>query len=113
MKHSELKHGCPHTDGKSKLATMLLYLNDKWDENTPGCLRVLHGKKLEPYEREIPPRTGNLFAFLRGDHSWHGHEPFQGERHVVQIAWIVNEEALERKRRKNFFTQFLKGIFKR
>jgi SM-20-related protein len=37
---------------------------------------------------EVAPDEGNIFAFVRSDHSWHGHTPFVGERQVVQVTWL-------------------------
>jgi SM-20-related protein len=56
---------------------------------------------------------GTVFAFLRSDHSWHGHQPFSGERKVVQVAWVTDAEELERKKRRNTTAQFFKAIFGR
>lgn len=40
---------------------------------------------------EVPPTAGTLIAFKRSDNSWHGHEPFDGERRVIQFNWLTNE----------------------
>jgi hypothetical protein len=114
MKRSQPKYGAIHTDGASKVMTMLVYMNPSWDENGGGRLRVLYdGKHFEPYAIEVPPVMGTAFAFLRADNSWHGHLPFNGERRVVQIAWVKSQEELDRKRKRNKFAQMLKGIFGR
>jgi hypothetical protein len=111
MRWSQRKHGRPHTDGNSKLATMLVYMNDNWDDGGAGRLRVLYGDKgFEPYAAEVPPTMGSAFAFLRGDNSWHGHEPFEGERRVVQMAWLVNADELARKQKRNRFSQWWKAV---
>ena len=79
-----------------------------------GRLRVLYdGKNYEPFAVEVPPTMGTMFAFLRADNSWHGHEPFEGERRVVQVAWLKDASELERKKKRNRTAQFLKGIFGR
>jgi hypothetical protein len=114
MKRSQPKYGAIHTDGPSKVMTMLVYMNDAWQEGAGGRLRALYnGTDYEPYACEVPPTMGSVFGFLRTDNSWHGHRPFSGERRVVQIAWIKNEKELDRKRRRNSFAQLLKGIFGR
>jgi len=113
-KVSQLKDGGIHTDGKSKVMTLLLYMNDEWDENGSGRLRVLFdGKSFEPYATEVPPTMGTVFAFLRADNSWHGHLPFAGERRVVQVAWVKDAKELERKKKRNRTAQFFKSIFGR
>ncbi|WMS43656.1 2OG-Fe(II) oxygenase [Acuticoccus sp. MNP-M23] len=114
MKQSQAKYGAIHTDGPSKVMTMLVYMNDDWEVSESGRLRVLHSKEaFEPYAMEVPPTMGTVFAFLRADNSWHGHKPFVGERRVVQIAWLKSKEDLERKTKRNKFAQVLKGVFGR
>jgi hypothetical protein len=113
-KLSQAKDGRAHTDGTSKVMTMLVYMNDEWTAGAEGRLRVLYNDQdLDSYACEVPPVMGTVFGFLRRDNSWHGHKPFAGERRVVQIAWITNAEELERKRRANGLAQVLKGIFGR
>lgn len=114
MRRSQPKYGSIHTDGPSKVLTLLVYMNDAWDAPAAGRLRVLYdGKNYEPFAVEVPPTMGTMFAFLRADNSWHGHEPFEGERRVVQVAWLKDASELERKKKRNRTAQFLKGIFGR
>lgn len=114
MKRSQPKYGAIHTDGPSKVMTMLVYMNDSWEADEGGRLRVLYdGQNFEPYKVEVPPVMGTVFAFLRGDSSWHGHQPFAGERKVVQIAWVRDAAELERKKKRNKTSQFLKSLFGR
>ena len=114
MKRSQPKYGAIHTDGASKVMTMLVYMNDSWEPGEGGRLRVLYdGRNFEPYAVEVPPVMGTVFAFLRSDRSWHGHRPFSGERRVVQVAWVKSQEDLDRKRKTNKLAQVFKGIFGR
>lgn len=114
MRRSQPKYGAIHTDGPSKIMTMLVYMNDTWQPNDGGRLRVLYdGKNFEPYKLEVPPIMGTMFAFLRSDKSWHGHLPFSGERRVVQIAWVKSQADVDRKKKHNKVAQFFKGIFGR
>jgi SM-20-related protein len=114
MHKSQPKYGAIHTDGPSKVMTMLVYMNDNWNPDEGGQLRVLYDdKRYEPYAAEIVPTMGNVFAFLRSDKSWHGHQPFAGERKVVQIAWVQDQAELDRKKKRNSTAQFFKGIFGR
>lgn len=109
---SQAKDGRIHTDGEAKIATMLTYLNDKWDGTAAGCLRVLrNGKNFEDYVEQISPLTGTVFAFRRSDCSWHGHTPFVGERRVVQMTWLRSEEDVARKERRGSLSHSLKKIF--
>lgn len=79
-----------HTDSVGKIITILIYLNPVWD-NSGGRLRLLRAKNIEDVAAEIIPSSGNLVAFLRSDHSWHGHLPFSGERRVLQFNWVANK----------------------
>lgn len=79
-----------HTDSVGKIITILIYLNPIWDDSG-GRLRLLRAKNIEDVAAEVVPSSGNLVAFLRSDHSWHGHLPFSGERRVVQFNWVVNK----------------------
>jgi SM-20-related protein len=113
-KLSQAKDGRIHTDGSSKVMTALVYMNDEWDAGGSGRLRVLYDEKnFEPYAAEVPPTMGTVFAFLRSDNSWHGHQPFAGERRVVQVAWVTSADELNRKRKRNKWQQVFKGIFGR
>jgi SM-20-related protein len=114
MKRSQPKYGSIHTDGPSKVMTMLVYMNDDWQQGEGGRLRVLYDdKNYDRYKLEVPPTMGTMFAFLRSDNSWHGHLPFAGERRVVQIAWVKSQADVDRKKKHNKFAQFFKGIFGR
>lgn len=79
-----------HTDSVGKIITILIYLSPVWD-NSGGRLRLLRAKNIEEVAAEVVPSGGNLVAFLRSDHSWHGHLPFSGERRVIQFNWVVNK----------------------
>lgn len=79
-----------HTDSVGKIITILIYLNPAWDDSG-GRLRLLRERNIDAVAAEVIPSSGNLVAFLRSDHSWHGHLPFSGERRVVQFNWVVNK----------------------
>ena len=107
------RHGTIHTDSRSKIASALLYLNDDWVPGSAGSLRLLANDKdieslLTP---ETPPLYGTLVAFRRTDHSFHGHLPFEGERRVIQFAWLTDRDAFERKTRRGRMHRALKRIF--
>lgn len=110
-KWSALKDGRPHTDGADKLASALIYLNHGWTSDE-GRLRFLESADMDgPGTDEIDPGYGSFIAFPRLDNSWHGHKPFEGERRVVQIAWLVSEDAVARKAKRHGLTEFLKRLF--
>jgi hypothetical protein len=110
-KWSASKDGRPHTDGEDKVATALVYLNDDWGSEG-GALRFLAGPDLDgPGTDPIPARYGGFAAFARTDDSWHGHKPFAGERRVVQVFWLKDEDAAARKTKRHKRTNFLKALF--
>jgi SM-20-related protein len=85
------KDGQIHTDSKSKIITVLIYMNPSW-EQSGGRLRLLRsGSDLDDMITEVPPSEGTLLAFKRADNSWHGHRPFGGERRVIQFNWVTSE----------------------
>lgn len=79
-----------HTDSRTKIMTVLVYLNPPWSADG-GRLRVLRGPSdLEDYAAEIEPAFGTLVVFKRSETSWHGHKPFVGPRRVVQLNWVTS-----------------------
>ncbi len=107
------RHGTIHTDSRSKIVTALLYLNETWPQTSDGCLRFLArdddiDAMLVP---EIRPLYGTLVAFRRADNSFHGHLPWDGERRVIQIAWLTSAAAKERKTRRGRFSRLFKRLF--
>ena len=85
------KDGSIHTDSKTKIITVLIYVNQTW-ENAGGRLRLLRSATdINDIILEVPPVAGTLLAFKRSDNSWHGHEPAAGERRVIQFNWLTSE----------------------
>jgi SM-20-related protein len=79
-----------HTDSKTKIITVLIYMNESW-ENAGGRLRLLRSAHdLNDIILEVPPVAGTLLAFKRSNNSWHGHESFSGERRVIQFNWLTS-----------------------
>jgi len=79
-----------HTDSKTKVITVLVYLNEPWAPDG-GRLRLLRsGEDLEAVAAEVPPDFGTLLVFRRSERSWHGHKPFAGPRRVVQMNWVTS-----------------------
>lgn len=111
-KFSAAHEGGIHVDGKAKVGNFLVYLNDAWDGGHDGCLRVLYGKdSFEKYAAEVPPTTGTIFGFRPDEKSWHGHLPFVGERRAIQISWLRDEGALNKKLRRHRWQNAFKGLF--
>jgi SM-20-related protein len=82
------RDGRIHNDGRGKLLTVLIYMNESW-EPAAGRLRLLRSRHdLEDVVAEIPPEAGTLLAFRVTDNSWHGHTSVSGPRRVVQFNWF-------------------------
>lgn len=98
-----------HNDSLAKIATMLIYLNDDWENSKGGAIRALNGPEdMDDYAAEVSPVAGNVFAFARSETSWHGHPPFTGERYVVQTTFLTSQGELDRKESRGGMQLFLK-----
>lgn len=88
----DARDGRIHTDSKKKIITVLLYLNEGWQEEG-GRLRLLrNGEDLDAVAAEVSPKFGTLLVFRRSDNSWHGHETYVGPRKVLQMNWVVSDK---------------------
>ena len=109
------RHGTIHTDSRSKVATALIYLNGQWSDTSDGCLRFLH--KIDDIDSlvapELIPLYGEFAVFKRCDNSFHGHLPYEGERRVIQVAWLTSEVEKLRKTKRGKFSRAFKKLFGR
>jgi len=109
---SAAHEGNIHCDSESKIATLLIYMNEGW-LSPEGRFRVLRNEKdFNDYAAEVSPEMGSFVAFRRADYSWHGHTPFVGERRVVQIAWVRSQADIDRKTKRHNVSSFFKKIFR-
>jgi len=89
------KDGRIHTDTETKIITLLIYMNQSW-ENEGGRLRVLRSADdLNDMIAEVPPEWGTVLAFRRAENSYHGHKPFVGERRSIQLNWVTEASVVE------------------
>ena len=108
--YCQAKDGKIHNDSKSKLITVLIYMNTEWSQQG-GRLRVLHSKNsLEDYAAEVPPDEGTLIAFRRDHRSFHGHKTFIGERRVIQLNWVRDKAVLWHEKQRHRFSAWLKSL---
>ncbi len=99
-----------HTDSTTKLITVLLYMNEKWDKDG-GRLRILKsGTDLNDYVDEVPPHGGTLLVFRRSENSWHGHEPFDGPRRAVQMNWVTDQSVVAREQGRHRLSSTIKKL---
>ena len=106
------RDGKIHTDSKTKIITVLLYMNDDDWPNDGGRLRILrNGTDLENYVDEVTPRGGTLIVFKRSDNSWHGHHPYEGKRRAIQLNWVTDQSVVDREQGRHGFSARLKAFF--
>ncbi|EIL99180.1 hypothetical protein RHOFW104T7_17470 [Rhodanobacter thiooxydans] len=109
------RHGTIHTDSKSKVVTALIYLNPRWPDTSDGCLRFL--RSIDDIDSvvvpELAPLYGEFAVFKRCENSFHGHLPYEGERRVIQVAWLTSEEEKRRKTKRGKFSRVFKKLFGR
>jgi hypothetical protein len=98
-----------HTDSESKIITILIYMNPPW-EVQGGRLRILRTKDLEDYAAEVPPEEGTMLAFRRSDTSWHGHEPFEGQRRAIQMNYVTHPVYVWQEQIRHRVSQGLKRL---
>jgi hypothetical protein len=104
------KDGAIHTDSKTKIITVLLYMNERWQEDA-GRLRLLRGPDdIDDYVVEVPPYGGTLLAFRRADNSWHGHKPISGRRRAIQLNWVTAQEVADAEQRRHRMSTKLKKV---
>jgi SM-20-related protein len=87
----DAKDGKIHTDSTTKIITVLIYMNERWDD-AGGRLRLLRSAdNIDDFFAELPPVAGTLLAFKRSNNSWHGHKSFAGQRRVIQFNWLTSQ----------------------
>jgi Rps23 Pro-64 3,4-dihydroxylase Tpa1-like proline 4-hydroxylase len=108
--HARLADGRIHTDSRTKLITVLIYMNESW-EAAGGRLRLLRSPDdLEDVIAEVPPAAGTLLAFRVTPNSWHGHAPVSGPRRVIQLNWVENDGVVRRERLRHGLSARVKRI---
>jgi SM-20-related protein len=104
------KDGQIHIDSKTKLITVLIYLNRNW-QAAGGNLRLLRSPDdIEDVVAEVPAEAGTLVAFRCRENAWHGHKPFDGVRRSIQLNWVVDEAAAHRSERRHKWSSLLKRL---
>lgn len=107
---SAARDGQIHTDSRTKLVTVLIYMNNDWEAKT-GRLRLLRGPDdLEDVIAEVPPDQGTLLVFKNEPHAWHGFHPFEGPRRVIQLNWVTDKGVVRREQFRHRVSAFFKRL---
>jgi len=103
------KDGRIHTDSRTKMVTVLLYMNRGWAE-PGGWLRLLRSSEsLDDYFAEVPPEAGTAVFFRCTENAWHGHTPFVGRRRAIQLNWVLDESVVRREQGRHRLSARLKS----
>lgn len=99
-----------HRDAKSKLITVLIYMNSGWSD-AGGRLRLLRSAdNLDDVVAEVPPEAGTLLGFRVCENSWHGHYPFQGQRRSLQLNWVTDAGVKRRELARHRLSMWTKRL---
>jgi hypothetical protein len=99
-----------HTDSKTKLITVLVYMNGQW-EAPGGRLRLLRTpNNLNDYVAELPPERGTILIFRNQPNAWHGHESFSGPRRAIQLNWVTDRGVVIREQLRHKVSAFFKKL---
>lgn len=108
--HARAKDGQIHTDSKTKIITVLIYMNPAW-ESPDGRLRLLRTPdSLDDPVVEVPPDEGTLLAFRNGPTAWHGHTSVEGPRRAIQLNWVTDEGVVRREQFRHGLSSKLKRL---
>ena len=108
--YSREKDGQIHTDSKTKLITVLLYVNDGWD-SASGRLRMLKSNQIDDYAAEFSSSIGQMIAFKVTDNCWHGYRSYEGQRQSLQINYLVEEKYTKHHVYRHKLSAFFKKLF--
>jgi len=107
---SAARDGQIHTDSVTKLVTVLIYMNGKW-EAPGGRLRLLRSPdNLNDVIAEVPPDEGTLLVFENKPNAWHGFEAFDGPRRVIQLNWVTSGRVVWWEQTRHKVSAFFKGL---
>jgi SM-20-related protein len=107
---SAARDGQIHTDSRTKLITVLIYMNNEWEAKT-GRLRLLRGPdNLDDVIAEVPPDEGTLLIFKNEPNAWHGFHAFEGPRRVIQLNWVTDAGVVWREQNRHKVSAFFKRL---
>ncbi len=109
---AQAKDGRIHTDSKTKIITVLLYMNGAW-EAEGGRLRLLRNPdSLEDAVAEVPPTRA------RSSPSWSRRIPGMGmanssaPRRVIQLNWVTDAEVVRHEQARHRLSARVKKLLR-
>jgi len=107
---SAARDGQIHTDSRTKIITVLIYMNNAWEAKT-GRLRLLRSPdNLEDVIAEVPPDEGTMLIFKNEPNAWHGFHAFEGPRRVIQLNWVTDMSVVRREQFRHRVSAFFKRL---
>jgi SM-20-related protein len=107
---SRAADGQIHTDSRTKVVTVLIYMNGRW-EAPGGRLRLLRSPdNLDDVIAEVPPDEGTLLVFRNDANAWHGFKGFEGPRRVIQLNWVTDTGVVWREQTRHKVSAFFKRL---
>jgi len=107
---SAARDGQIHTDSRTKLITVLIYMNNEWEAKT-GRLRLLRSPhNLEDVIAEVPPDQATMLIFKNEPNAWHGFHAFEGPRRVIQLNWVTDMGVVRREQLRHRVSAFFKRL---
>jgi SM-20-related protein len=98
---SAARDGQIHTDSRTKIITVLIYMNNAWEAKTDN---------LDDMIAEVPPDEGTLLIFKNQPNAWHGFHAFEGPRRVIQLNWVTDMGVVRREQFRHKVSAFFKRL---
>jgi len=107
---SGARDGHIHTDSVTKLITVLIYMNSKWESSEGRLQLVRSSDNLDDVIAEVPPDEGTLLIFKNAPNAWHGYRPFHGVRRVIQLNWVTSNSVVRWEQSRHRISALLKSL---
>jgi hypothetical protein len=99
-----------HNDAATKLVTVLIYMNEKQEQDR-GRLRILRsGTDPDDYVEAVPTQGGTLLVLRRSPTSWHAHPPFEGPQRAIQMSWVTDKSVVAREHGRHRISSTIKKL---
>ena len=107
---SAARDGQIHTDCRTKLVTVLIYMNNAGKRRPAACACCAGPDNLEDVIAEVPPDEGTMLIFKNEPNAWHGFHAFEGPRRVIQLNWVTDMGVVRREQTRHRVSAFFKRL---